>query len=388
MESFVLSEKENHMLPDISKRKKLFGYNKKDYESKKLHELLSIKEHDGVTTKQCVPVVQAINTYNERALELTYELTALFIFLLDIYNREFDENVNPIIKNYMDNYGRNIGESVKSVRNVFKSVARQRKFFNHVKYVVKQNKINNEWAELIINQVKQANERIDYLRKSVVQGIIEGTPLQLAEMHLKSNGSNFIQAMYSFNIFDPDELFNYKDKTPDLVVPYCNYILSIIEKESHESYSSEYMKETKHKMELRERRIREKEIEEEKLFNKQMKQLEEDALSFCGYTCDLIKTERKNSLQQHADRGDSVIYAIVCGRVKGHKNLGWLVFNKSANVVYVTNRVDCMSLFRSKKEADEVIEKFLADNKDKGGVALEVEIGLNDYILKRASGCV
>ena len=375
------------MLPNISKRKKLFGYNKKDYESQKLHELLAIKEHDGVTTKQCVPVVQAINTYNERALELTYELTALFIFLLDIYNREFDENVNPIIKNYMDNYGCNIGESIKSVRNVFKSVAKQRKFFDHVKYVVKQNKINNEWAEIIIKHVKQADERIDYLRKSVVQGIIEGTPLQLAEMHLKSNGSNFIQAMYSFNIFDPDELFNYKDKTPDLVVPYCNYILNIIEKESHESYSSEYMKETKHKMELRERRIREKEIEEEKLFNKQMKQLEEDALSFCGYTCDLIKTERKGSLQLHADRGAHVIYAIVCGRVKGHKNLGWLVFNKSTNVVHVTNRADLMSLFQSKKEADEMVEKFLADNKDKGGVALEVEIDLNDYILKRASGC-
>lgn len=375
------------MLPDISKRKKLFGYNKKDYESQKLHELLAIKEHDGVTTKQCVPVVQAINTYNERALELTYELTALFIFLLDIYNREFDENVNPVIKSYMDNYGGNIGESIKSVRNVFKSVAKQRKFFDHVKYVVKQNKINNEWAEIIIKHVKQADERIDYIRKSVVQGIIEGTPLQLAEMHLKSKGSNFIQAMHSFNIFDPDELFNYKYKTPDLVVPYCNYILNIIEKESHESYSSEYMKETKHKMELRERRIREKEIEEEKLFNKQMKQLEEDALSFCGYTCDLIKTERKGSLQLHADRGAHVIYAIVCGRVKGHKNLGWLVFNKTANTVHVTNRVDLMGLFQSKKEADEMVEKFLADNKDKGGVALEVEIDLNDYILKRASGC-
>ena len=118
-----------------------------------------------------------------------------------------------------------------------------------------------------------------------------------------------------------------------------------------------------------------------------MKQLEEDALSFCGYTCDLIKTERKHSLQLYADRGAHVIYAIVCGRVKGHKNLGWLVFNKSTNIVHVTNRADLMSLFQSKKEADEMVEKFLADNKDKGGVALEVEIDLNDYILKRASGC-
>lgn len=210
-EALFFFERRQSVLPDISKRRKLYGYAKSDYDNEKLHAAISLKVHDGRTSENCVRIVRRMNQYLADSRYLVVEASAIFYFMKGLLEGDFQDSDCEIIRLYDQNIDRDLlGSSMKNVMKVIKSVASQRRLTKSVKDVIKKNRINRDWEELLIKFLDDLESRLKYVQNIVIPGNVQNTPMGAYMDYLDSKGMTIFEdiALYVENsgrFFDDDD---------------------------------------------------------------------------------------------------------------------------------------------------------------------------------------
>ena len=214
------------MLPDVSTRRKLSGYAKADYDNRQIHAAINLKVHDGKTTENCVRIVRRMNQYLDDSRYLVIEASAIFYFMKGLLEGDFQDSDSEIIKLYEQNIDRDLlGSSMKNVMKVIKSVASQRRLTKSVKDVIKKNRINRDWEELLIKFLDDLESRLKYVQDIVIPGNVQNTPMGAYMDYLSRNGISIFEdiALYVDNsgrFYDDDKSVEvYKDHVMQIL---CN----------------------------------------------------------------------------------------------------------------------------------------------------------------------
>lgn len=213
------------MLPDISTRRKLIGYAKADYDNRQIHEAINLKVHDGKTTENCVRIIRRMNQYLDDSRYLVIEASAIFYFIKGLLEGDFQDSDCDIIRLYDQNIDKDLlGSSMKNVMKVIKSVASQRRLTKAVKDVIKKNRINRDWEELLIKFLDDLESRLKYVQDIVIPGNVQNTPMGAYMDYLDSKGITIFEdiALYVDN---SGRLFDADDKSIEI---YNDHVLQVL----------------------------------------------------------------------------------------------------------------------------------------------------------------
>lgn len=213
------------MLPDVSTRRKLSGYAKNDYDSQQIRAAINLKVHDGRTTENCVRIVRRMNQYLDDSRYLVIEASAIFYFMKGLLEGDFQDSDSEIIRLYDQNIDKDLlGSSMKNVMKVIKSVASQRRLVRGVKSVIKKNRINRDWEELLTKFLDDLEARLKYVQDIVIPGNVQNTPMGAYMDYLDSKEITIFEdiALYVDN---SGRLFDADDKSIEI---YNDHVLQVL----------------------------------------------------------------------------------------------------------------------------------------------------------------
>jgi hypothetical protein len=166
-----------------------------------------------------------MNQYLADSRYLVVEASAIFYFMNGLYEGDFQDSDCEIIRLYDQNIDKDLlGSSMKNVMKVIKSVASQRRLTKSVKDVIKKNRINRDWEELLIKFLDDLESRLKYVQDIVIPGNVQNTPMGAYMDYLDSKGITIFEdiALYVDN---SGRLFDADDKSVEI---YNDHVLQVL----------------------------------------------------------------------------------------------------------------------------------------------------------------
>ena len=259
------------MLPDVSKRKTMWGYARRSYDNAMIHKIIAVpeKNYDGGTTRNAVPIIKRMNVYLQESRYLAIKMYVLAEVFREIRNGSYQDSDTGcgIFRTYAENIPSALANrAVKNCAGVGKSISAQRRLFKMVKDVIKVNKINRDWEDLLKSQLDYVEERMDYVTRVTLMENMRGTPIEIFVKYLEKNGKTLNEDIESFIENNPGL---YDDINADpAVIAYKQHIESVLDRNSNEKDLHELIQEGLHQLEQKakrdERLTRQREEEERK----------------------------------------------------------------------------------------------------------------------------
>ena len=358
------------MLPKLSNRKKMFGFARKDYESKMAKSLLDVKEHDGFTNVAGARLVRAYNEYLSEALSFTIHTSVMFMFMKAMYDKKID---NPVIQKYYDAVDNVVlGHAMSNVMRITRSVASQRKLLRGIKNTIKKNPVTPDWNEVLSVQLDQAQKRLDRLKTTIIPANLYYTPLSVYSKRLERSGKTIFQDIDEFvgitgMIFEDDYF------TQD----YFDHVLNVLNQVPAKEFDqliSDAMQELDRRLTINGQLKEMKQKEAEDNFKAKLEQYHQEVLALCSRAEKIFIIKRKNYLSRIKNSQNSVW--VVCAiRVK-QMYKGYLR-NKGNGQWSVTTSPERAKVFFSAEDAQAIADAFKA--KDASNLAEIAEIRIGEY---------
>lgn len=360
------------MLPDISKIKKLYGFDKKQYENECIHKLVEWQNHDGVTSAGGAYIVRRINDYLVESRCLIVQASAIFYFMHDMVNGDLQACGSEIIDIYTQEIDKSVlGVAMRNTMSCIKSVASQRRLAISVKKNVKKNKITKDWEYLLNGFIDGLTSRLDYLKKTVIPANLESTPMGAYVIYLEHKNINLYEDISLFiensgSIYDDDDssVATYKDHVMDVL---CNLDPETI---------SMVLEKSKEKMEVRKRRfekIRESvEANRREKIERETNDCKAVVLSMCSDAGKVFRRSRVRSMEYWAKKYTHV-YVVPAGKIEPLRN-GYL--KKSGSKWSVSN-VYGANIFCTRDAAENAAAAFREQSETNMAEIAKVE--LHDY---------
>lgn len=303
------------MLPDISFRYKIKdGINRRNYDDRMLIKMIKLdkSEFDGCTTPNAKGIVMALNEYLENSSETIFYLFTGIGFYKSISSGKYDDSEIPFLKFYADPLIKEHAlRNEHYLWNLAKSMAKQRRIARSIKRVIKSNKVNKAWEEVIYEFIKGVSDRNNYVREVVVPEHIRFTPIYMFIKSLEAEGTTVRSYVNTINPMDEEidvsqlsrdvALFIVENSDDDQASEWQDemmaYVLSEINRDKINAEAAKKRRENE-EAEIRERIV-------------------SDINSICGCVDKMAKERRRDRLKQLSDTVDA--YVIVAARVSRSK---------------------------------------------------------------------
>lgn len=359
------------MLPDVSKRRKLFGYNLKDYDSKKLKEILELKNNDGITTPNCVRIVRGINEFLDESKYLIVQASAIFYFLKDLDEGKLDGSHSEVIRVYAENIDPGLLDtSLHNVMKIMQSLAAQRRFFRAVKDVIKVNRINKDWENLLDKQLEALNNRIMRLREISIPANLDYTPMGAYSAYLAMSG---VTVYDDIRTFVENSWAVYED-TDAIIGPYKDHVVEIL-CSVDDCIVEDLLKKAREGVAIRNRRLEliKQSVEQSKAaeLDKAAEDAREIVFGLCSNAGRTFRRERANSLMTRARKCSSV-WVVAAGRAKPFKT-GYLNYISTSGRASITT-VMSARIFDTEESARKAAEVFRSQNDFQFAEVAEVDL--------------
>ncbi len=363
------------MLPKLN-NKKMYGFVRKDYESKMAKSLLDVEDHDGFTNKAGAQLVRAYNKYLSEALDFTIHTSVMFMFMKAMYDKKID---NPIIQKYcnaVDNVV--LGHAMSNVMRITRSVASQRKLLRGIKNTVKKNPVTPDWNEVLAAQLEQAQKRLDRLKTTIIPVNLYYTPLGVYSKRLEQSGKTIFQDIDEF-VGTTGMIFEDDHFTQDYF-DHVLYVLHQVPAEEFDQLISDAMQEIDRRLAINNQLKEIKQKEAEDSFEAKLAQCQQEVLALCSRAEKIFVIKRKGYLSRiknsHRNSVNSVW--VVCAiRVK-QMYKGYLHYNGNGQWC-VTTSPEKAKIFFSAEDAQAIADAF--KDKDPNNLAEISEIRIGEYDL-------
>lgn len=358
------------MLPDISKRRRLWGLDRKKYDDSQLHAIIDMKNNDGCTTNNCVPIVQRMNVYLDESRGLIVEASAIFYFMLDLVKGKYAESESVVIQMYDENIDKGLlGASLKNMMRMIKSLSRQRKLCKKVKHVIKCNKLSGDWAELLNNFMDDLDKRLMYIREVPIPANLVNTPMGAYVDYLGMMGMTVSEDIRLFMNTSGD-IFDNDDQSVKLYKDHVMGILCSLDG----GMAQTLVDKARPGMDARRRRIENGVAADEA--NKaaetaaSLEECRETVLSMCSAAGGKFRRMRRNGLmilaKNHAD-----VYVVAAATVKP-KRIGYL--SRCGKGKFNVSRVDRASFFKTEEEARQAVQVFQDGGENRVAEIAKIEL--------------
>lgn len=358
------------MLPDVSKRRMLYGYALKDYDSKKLKSILDWECNDGVTTDNCVFIVKRMNEYLENSRYLTVEMSAIFLFLKDLLDSKYADSECEIISLYNENASNGLlGSAVKNMMKIIKSVAAQRNLIKKVKRVIKVNRISYDWDGLLNRTLDDMERRINYLKTIIIPANMENTPMDAYVNYLKEKNIDIFDDINTF-IKNNGSIYDKDDTSAEKYKEHVMRILYGLDPGT----SDRFVEDIRRKSEVLNKRIEEsqKEKKAESMSAKivAMDECKAQVLSMCSDAGEAFRTMRKTSLEYRA-KNFSEVWVVPVAAMHPRR-YGYL--KKAGSNRFSISSVMNGTIFNTEEEAKKAAKLFCRGTDERVAEVAKVEL--------------
>lgn len=342
------------MLPDVSKRRMLYGYARKDYDSKKLKSILDWECNDGVTTDNCVDIVKRMNGYLEKSRYLVVEASAIFLFLKDLLDSKYADSECEIIKLYNENASNGLlGGAVKNMMKIIKSVASQRNLIRKVKPVIKVNRISYDWDGLLNCTLDAMERRINYLKTIIIPANMENTPMDAYIHYLEEKNIDIFDDINAF-IKNNGSIYDKDDTSAEKYKEHVMRILCDLDSE----IADQLVEDIRRKSEVLNKRIEESQKEKKaESMSAKIAGIEEckgQVLSMCSDAAKTFRKMRKSSLEYRAKTCADVW--VVPAAAMSPRRYGYL--KKAGSNRFSISSVMNGTIFNTEEEAKKAAKLF------------------------------
>lgn len=362
------------MLPDISKRRKLYGMALKDFDRRQLHAIIDPKNNDGCTTKNCVEILRRMNGYLEESRYLVIETSAVFYFMKALYEGEFQDVDSVVLRTYNDYIDRGfLGSSMRNIMRVTKSIASQRRLVKAVSKSIKINKVNKDWEELLNKFLDGLEGRIKYVSEIVVPANIKHTPMAAYMDYLERNGMDIFEDIRIF-IENSGGIYDEDDKSVEIYKEHVLSILCSIDNEVAEALVEKVRTEMDVWKQRVEHRAAEREASRIMKAAAETEECRAIVLGLCSRAGKDFRTLRKRSLNYSAKRTADA-WVVAAAAIKPGKRTGYLKCSGSGK--FSISKVENATIFNSQEKAVEAAMAFREAGEAR--IAEVAKIELYDY---------
>lgn len=342
------------MLPDISKRRMLNRFARNDYDSKMLKNVLrdyySAGLNDGCTTPNAKDIVMRLNEYHLHSRETIFYAFAGISFYKSIHSGAYDSSEIPFLKAYSTPDIKAYAlRSERQLWTIARSLAAQRRLARLTKDMVKVNRINKDWENLLNDFLDHINERLNYVNQIVIPEHIKFTPIYLLQKELHAEGistEEYVDSVRGLekNEFDHDtirkqiEEFIAENTDDDQLVIWQEEMMT-------------YVRALVNRDEINSRAAKEREEEER---GRIKERVQSDVESMCGAASKLFKNTRRGGNKRH--KYNYTLYAVVGARISRSKtrtSAGY--FHRAGGQFVLTKDFDKATIFTSEKDAEECL---------------------------------
>jgi len=358
------------MLPDISFRYKIKdGINRRNYDDRMIKKMINLdkSEYDGCTTPNAKGIVMGLNEYLDNSSETIFYLFAGIGFYKSISSGKYDDSEIPFLKFYADPLiKKHALKNEGLLWNLARSMAKQRRIARSMKCVIKSNKVNKAWEEVIYEFIKGVSDRSNYVREVVLPEHIRFTPIYMLIKSLEAEGTTIRSYLSTIRGIDDNidveryardvALFIVENSDDDLASEWQDemmaYVLSEINRDKINAEAAKKRRESE-ESEIRERIL-------------------SDINSVCGCVNKMAKEVKRGRL--HQLKNCNTLYAIVAARVSRSKErtairyLGYggnaLVKTFDRATTYANYEKAAKDLGDLRKNPDIIAEIAYIDNQD------------------------
>lgn len=349
------------MLPDISKGRRLFGFDKKKYIEAKLKEALKNKDPDGFTTNNAVDLVKSINTYLPRSGETAGQLIAAARFYDMITDGSFDGHDDDWCKLYQRQDVKDLAYKLRgNIWKVITGLLKQRAIAKSMKWTIKENRINADWEKAFKYELRTLNDRVTYLNSFSIPKLTDFVPTSL--IFKKDRIGSFTKYMFSLSDWDDEEKKYTKADQERFKADIFDTMESISDEEKAEwvkiledrinEHAGRYIK--------IEKEIKAQRIEE----NKKVKdRVRDDLISYCGAVQKIYDNSSRNIEQRRSINANQYeYYVIVAARVSKSKTQTPLMYGRGGKQMSLTKDFGHAGIFSSYDEAKRKMAAITANS--------------------------
>ena len=346
------------MLPNISKRNQLFGFDRRRYDSVQLHAAINLKVHDGFTSDNAVDIIKRINGYLEESRYLVIQGSVIFMFIRDIRDGKLEAEGNMLLDAYCKNIDKAVlSQSMSNIIRVVKSIASQRRLMQSAKPFIKKNKISRDWDNLLNSTLDDLDERMKYLREIIIPENIIYTPFGAYINYLKDNRGITIYEDILNYVPNNGSLFDDDGSATALI--YMQHVVEILRRIDDKKEIDKLIQSANNAFEERSKRLEKIKKDHENVMAQKYKRDAEEAkeivLALCSVAEKDFCNERSRTLKYWA-KNCTQAFVIAASRINPVKS-GYLCRDRGKWCVTNVRRA---KVFTTEESALKAAEEYRA----------------------------
>lgn len=198
------------MLPDISRRNRLRGYHLGEFDKKAVSDIIDHPpKADGLTNNKGVVVVREMNEYLNESL--------CTLIQVSVITQLFSE-ADAVLK------GKTFG--------ICHTIKQQRYIIKKMKNIMKVNKVDDNWYELIKKEMQLLNERLNRIKEISIPLLLEPTPYAVYLRCMREQEKTPFEDMEHF-IHNDISIYEDMNNNEEYLA-YCEHVQEIIDKNTTE----------------------------------------------------------------------------------------------------------------------------------------------------------
>ena len=356
------------MLQDVSRRNQLGQYDRKFYDSDQIKKMLKIEVHDGITTPNALPIVQAINGYLEDSRYLVVQCSVIFMFLKGLYKNELPCSGCALLEAYFDVVDKRvIGGHMSNMMRITKSLAAQRRLARRVKVVVKKNRISKSWEGLLWSFVDGLKDRMVYLKTGAIMENLRYTPL---DAYVRCISGDIYHDIEKF-VRNDGSVFDDDDKTAEKYEQHVIDVLRGLNENEANRLIDVSVAEFERLMTRMERLSRQKKEEDAKAFAERKENAKEEVLALCSRAEKFFVSKRNVSLRALGKKY-SVVFAVATVRTNPYK-AGYAQRGEKGR--WKSAKIENARIFKNIEDATRAAEEFRKQGEGCFAEVAEIDLG-------------
>ena len=364
------------MLEDVSRRRKLWGMERNDFDSRAIKRLVRTMPKGKGTNQNGILAVGQINDIEARSLAILVAVCAAQKMIDGMANEGFPPGMpgEYVFREYCNALGHDDAYELMhacavNLIKICKSISRQRRLLKMVKDVAKTNPLSQDWLEIIQREANMFSQRLDYLSGTVIPSNFHMTPFYLYEVN---SGGGFEKDAFAYLGYDT-RIFN-EDELPG-VEEYKNRIMGIIE--THADGLHEVIDDASVYLVARRKNheaiSRAKKEEEDNMVQKRRDEAEEELYRLNRHAQGLVRKKLPVMLDRLFDNYSElyVVTAAVIPKGKGKPVKCGFLRRKPGGVAF-TGSPESMTVYKTKGEAEEAEKSFLSERGQYGMASVSI----------------
>lgn len=342
------------MLPDISKRKHMYAMQRRMYDHDMLKKALNRTSNDGVTTRNAKDIVMGLNGYAADASTTIFYLYAALSFYESIADGAYDECEdgylhlygNPAVKSFAKRSARDLWNMVRSIR-------KHKDLAYAVKSMVKVNKINKDWENLLNGFITDLNNRLEYLMKVVLPEHIKFTPLYLMLQSFDESGKDVRAYIRSIKTDDAAD----EKLVVERVRTAVNDAIAGVDKAQLDIWEGELTAavDTLIKKDIQRTEMVKRDAEDE--LKRRKERVRDDVLSVCSLADKLFSKYKTTGSARYYCQSP-VVYCIMGARISRSRERTSVMYGLNPTTQTFTKSFANTRIYRNKDDAESALGEY------------------------------